>query len=273
MALIAEGAKIGENVEIGPYTQIGAHVEIGAGTRIHGQVVIDGHTSIGRDCEIYPFVSIGLAPQSKSYKGEETTVEIGDRVTLREQVSIHRGTVEGGGKTVIGDDGYIMLGCHIAHDCIVGKKVQMANLASLTGHVHLGDGVVCGGDVGFAPFVRIGDYSFITASSKVRCHAPPYALIFPEYRGEGLLRSPNYVGMERIGKDRQTILAVKKVFHILFEGGGHYKQKLDNLTPDLKKLEEVQSILDFLANCPLHINTMRMLTKYRRPANEIAKGC
>lgn len=261
-------AQIEEGVSIGPYTIIEGPVKIGKNTLVYGHSYICGDTSIGEECHIFPFTSIGMPPQSRSYHGEPAKVIIGDRVVLRENVTIHRGTKDGRGETSVGDDSLLMVGCHIAHDCFVGKNVQMANLVALTGHVHLGNGVVCGGDTGFAPFVRIGDYSFVTASSKVRCHSPPYALIFPEYRGEGLLRSPNYIGMERLGLSRQTISSVKKAFHILFSGSGTYRDNIKKLG-ELNEIKEIQEIILFLDQCPIKVNTMRLLTKYRRPSDEI----
>jgi UDP-N-acetylglucosamine acyltransferase len=267
-AVVGPDVELGEGVRVGPCSVIEGRVKIGRGTRIRGHSVIEGWTEIGEDCDIFPFVSLGLDPQSRGYRGEETWVRVGDGVTIREQVTIHRGTVEGGGETTVGSGTLLMVGCHIAHDCRVGKNVQMANRVGLTGHVHIGDGVVCGGNVGFAPFVRIGPCTFVTASSSVRCHCPPYGLVFPEYRGEGLLRSPNYVGMERMGKSKETIRMMRHVFNILFQGEGTYRDNVGRLDEDMRNCPEVEEVLSFLNFCPLKVNTMRLLSRYRRPLDE-----
>ena len=144
-AVIAPGAQIDESVEIGAYAVIGPDVRIGAGTRIGPHVVIEGHTTVGRDNEIFQFASIGAAPQDKKYAGEPTTMEIGDRNTIREFVTFNRGTVQDGGATRIGNDNWIMAYVHLAHDCQLGSHIILANNATLAGHVHLGDHVFLGG--------------------------------------------------------------------------------------------------------------------------------
>jgi UDP-N-acetylglucosamine acyltransferase len=144
-AVIEAGAEIADDVSIGPYSVIGANVVIESGTHIGPHVVISGHTRIGRDCHVYQFASIGADPQDKKYDGEPTRLEIGDRNTIREFVTINRGTAQDEGVTRLGDDNWIMAYVHIAHDCQVGNQTVFANNASLAGHVTIGDYVILGG--------------------------------------------------------------------------------------------------------------------------------
>ncbi|MDU2997881.1 MAG: acyl-ACP--UDP-N-acetylglucosamine O-acyltransferase [Klebsiella pneumoniae] len=144
-AIVEEGAVIGANVHIGPFCIVGANVEIGEGTVLKSHVVVNGHTKIGRDNEIYQFASIGEVNQDLKYAGEPTRVEIGDRNRIRESVTIHRGTVQGGGLTKVGNDNLLMINAHVAHDCTLGDRCILANNATLAGHVSLDDYVIIGG--------------------------------------------------------------------------------------------------------------------------------
>jgi UDP-N-acetylglucosamine acyltransferase len=175
-AIVDPAARLADGVEIGAYSVIGASVEIGEGTRVHPHVVISGHTRIGRDTEIHPFCSIGGAPQDKKYAGEPTLLEIGDRNTLREYVTMNCGTAQDVGVTRVGNDNWIMAYVHVAHDCQVGNHTIMANNTALAGHVHVGDWAILGGFTGVHQFVRVGAHSFCGVHSSVLQDVPPFVL-------------------------------------------------------------------------------------------------
>jgi len=204
-AIVGTGAIIAESAEIGPYAVIGEHVSIGASTKVGPHVVIDGHTSIGENCQIFSGASIGQAPQSINYKGEPSQVKIGKGVTIREYVTIHRGT--NGGTTVLGDDCYIMNYAHIAHDCQLGKGIIMANSATLAGHITVGDGTVMAGVCVFHQFVRIGRMCMVSGMTGSRMDLPPFVIL------DGLppaIRGINLIGMKRHKFTPATRTAIKK---------------------------------------------------------------
>jgi len=173
-AVIDAGAEIAADVSIGPYTVIGANVAIETGTRIGPHVVISGHTRIGRDNTVHPFASIGDDPQDKKYGGEPTRLEIGDRNTIREFVTINRGTAQDEGVTRLGDDNWIMAYVHIAHDCQVGNQTIFANNASLAGHVTIGDYVILGGFTLVHQFCSLGPHSLTAYGAGISLNVPPY---------------------------------------------------------------------------------------------------
>ena len=175
-AIISATANIADGVEIGPYCVIGDDVGIDSGTRIDSHVVINGPTKIGQDNHIYQFASIGDDPQDKKYSAEKTKLVIGDRNTIREFCTVSRGTTQGGGETIVGDDNWIMAYCHIAHDCIVGDKTIMANNTTLAGHVHLGDWAICGGFSGVHQFCKIGAHAFLGMYAAINRDVPAYTL-------------------------------------------------------------------------------------------------
>ncbi|MEJ2698222.1 MAG: acyl-ACP--UDP-N-acetylglucosamine O-acyltransferase, partial [Desulfuromonadales bacterium] len=175
-AIVQAGAKIDESVEIGPYAIIGENVAIGAGTTVGPHAVIEGITEIGRDNRIFQFASIGAAPQDLKYQGEETRLRIGDRNTIREFVTIHRGTDSGGGETVIGHEGLFMAYSHVAHDSRVGNRVILANGATLAGHVQVDDFAILGGLSAAHQFTRIGCHAMISGGTMVAQDIPPYSI-------------------------------------------------------------------------------------------------
>ena len=155
-AIVAPGAQIGEACHIGPFCNIGSDVVLGSGVRLDSHVVVDGRTSIGDETHVFPFVSIGLAPQDLKYAGEPTSTEIGKRNHIREFVTIHRGTAGGGGVTRIGDGNLLMAQAHVAHDCQLGNEIIMANAATLAGHVEIADKASVGAYSGVHQFCRVG---------------------------------------------------------------------------------------------------------------------
>ena len=175
-AIIDPKAKISDNVKIGPYSVVGPKVEIGEGTIVQSHVNITGDTKIGLNNKIYPFASIGNDPQDLKYKGEKTELVIGDGNTIREYTTINTGTVGGGGLTKIGDNSLLMIGVHIAHDCIIGNNVVIANSAAIAGHAEIGDQVIIGGNCGVQQFTRIGKMAMIGGMTGVSRDVIPYGV-------------------------------------------------------------------------------------------------
>lgn len=238
-AIIGAGASVAQSAEIGPYAVIGEHVSIGASTKIGPHVVIDGHTSIGENCQIFSGASIGQAPQSISYKGEPSQVQIGNGVTIREYVTIHRGT--NGGTTAIGDDCYIMNYAHIAHDCQLGKGVIMANSATLAGHITVGDGTVMAGVCVFHQFVRIGRMCMVSGMTGSRMDLPPFVIL------DGLppaIRGINVIGMKRQKFAPAVRTAIKKAYRLLYQSGLNFTQAIDQIEQE-EIPNEVKEIIEF----------------------------
>ncbi len=215
-AVVAKGATIADDVEIGPYTVIGEQVEIGRGTRIESHVVVNGPTRIGEDNRIYQFASVGDDPQDKKYAGEPTQLEIGDRNTIREFVTISRGTIQDAGSTLIGDDNWIMAYVHIAHDCVIGNQTIMANGATLAGHVHVGDWAIFGGKSGVHQFCRVGAHAFVGMYSGINRDVPAYTMV------SGTPAAPkgiNSEGLKRRGFSADQIRAIKDAYRTVFRKG------------------------------------------------------
>ncbi|MEO6655426.1 MAG: acyl-ACP--UDP-N-acetylglucosamine O-acyltransferase, partial [Pyrinomonadaceae bacterium] len=176
-AIVASGAQIGNDCHIGPFCTVGEQVTLGDGVLLDSHVVVDGETSIGDETHVYPFVSIGLAPQDLKYAGEPTRTEIGKNNHIREFVTIHRGTEGGGGLTKIGDDNLLMAQAHVAHDCHLGNEIIMANAATLAGHVEIADKASVGAYSGVHQFCRVGYEAFVGGYSVVVKDAMPFATI------------------------------------------------------------------------------------------------
>ena len=215
-ALVDPGARLDEGIEVGAYTVIGAGVEIGAGTKVGPHVVIEGPTRIGRDNRIWQFASLGAAPQDKKYAGEPTTLEIGDRNTIREFCTFNRGTAQDAGATRVGDDNWIMAYVHIAHDCQVGNQTIFANNAQLAGHVHVGDWTILGGFTVVHQFVRIGAHSMTGMGTILLQDLPPYVM------ANGNPSAPhgiNSEGLKRRGFSPEAIAAIKRAYKTLYRSG------------------------------------------------------
>ncbi len=241
-ALVDAGARLGDNVEIGAYSVIGAGVEIGDGTWIGPHVVINGPTRIGRENRIFQFASLGEQPQDKKYAGEPTTLEIGDRNTIREFCTFNRGTVQDAGATRVGNDNWIMAYVHIAHDCQVGNQTIFANNAQLAGHVHVGDWAILGGFTVVHQFVRIGPHSMTAMGTILLQDLPPYVT------AAGNPSAPhgiNSEGLKRRGFSSEAIAALKRAYKALYRNG----LKLEEATAQIaaEGLDEVKVLSDFLA--------------------------
>ncbi len=204
-ARVEDGAIIGDGTSIGPYCIVGANVRIGSNCILHAHVNVTGHTTIGDSCTVFPFASLGTAPQDTSYRGEPTTLEIGESCTIRESVTMNVGTVKGGGKTRVGKRGFFMAYTHIGHDCIVGNDVIFVNNATLGGHCEIGDFVYVGGLSAAHQFVRIGHQAMVGGVSGLRHDIIPYGLASGQFAHlEGL----NVVGMRRRGFTHKRLQVV-----------------------------------------------------------------
>lgn len=240
-AIIEEGAKLAADVEVGAYTLIGGRVEIGPGCRIGPHAVITGRTRIGADNHIYQFTSIGDAPQDKKYAGEDTRLEIGNSNTIRENVTINRGTEQGGGVTRLGDDNWLMAYVHIAHDCQVGSHTIFANGATLAGHVIVGDYVVFAGYSGAHQFCRIGDHAFLGMYGGVSQDVPAYVMVSgqpPRPRGV------NAEGLKRRGFSADQIRNIREAYKTLYLRGLQRDEALGELKTRLAEQPELGPLID-----------------------------
>ena len=244
-AIIHPKAHLDSSVEIGPYSIIGEHVSIGARTKVGSHIVIDGITKIGEDCDLSPFCSIGLPPQDFKYKGEPTRVIVGNKNVFREYVTIHRGTPTGRNETVIGDHNYFMAYSHVAHDCLIGNHVIMANAAALGGHITIGDRAVLGGLVAVHQFVRIGGYAMIGGGAIVVQDVPPY-LIVSGNRAE--LHGLNLIGLKRNGFSNEEITALKRAYKLLFHAHRPLKEAIKESRTTWGQLDRVEAFLSFIEN-------------------------
>ncbi len=239
-AIIEDGASIDETADIGPYVVIGPNVTIGAGTKIGAHSVIDGHTTIGRDCKIYASASIGLDPQDMSYTGQPTGVEVGDRVTVREFVTIHRASKEG--VTKVGDDCFLMAYSHVAHDDVLGKGVIMANGATLAGHVTVGDHTVMAGVLIVHQFVRIGRLNMISGMTGTRLDLPPFAMCDGR---PTRVRGINIIGMRRQKMPGEVRSAIKKAFRMIYRSDENITQALERIEKEIHPHPEIIELVDF----------------------------
>jgi UDP-N-acetylglucosamine acyltransferase len=212
-AIIDPKAELDSTVRVGPYSVIGAKVKIAADCIIGPHVVIDGPTTMGRGNQVFQFASVGAAPQDKKYAGEDTELIIGSGNSIRENVTLNRGTVQGGGKTIIGDDNWIMAYVHIAHDCIVGNHTIFANSVTLAGHVTIEDYVILGGFSLVHQFCRIGAHAFTGMGAKINGDVPPFVVIAGEMSAP---RGINTEGLKRRGFSAEQITAIRRAYKTLY---------------------------------------------------------
>jgi len=241
-AIIDPKAKIGANVSIGPYCVIGPHVTLKDGVELKAHVVVDGHTTIGENTRVFPFASLGSAPQDLKFHGEPSELIIGKNNTIREHATMNPGTEGGGMKTVVGDDGLFMVGIHVAHDCVIGNRVIMANNATLGGHVHVGDHVLIGGLAAVHQFIRIGAFAVIGGMSGVESDVIPYGRV----KGERAhLAGLNLIGLERGGVEKDSVKILQKAMKQLFEGEGTMEQRIEQMSSDYAHDKMVMQMIDF----------------------------
>lgn len=242
-AIVSAEAEIGSGCYIGPFCTVGSEVTLGDGVRLDSHVAIDGRTSIGGETHVFPFVSIGLAPQDLKYGGEPTSVEIGEKNQIREFVTIHRGTAGGGGLTRIGSGNLLMAQAHVAHDCTIGDNVIMANAATLAGHVEIADGANVGAYSGVHQFCRIGLEAFVGGYSVVVKDAAPYGVIQGNHaRSYGL----NRVGMKRRGYSKDTIEKLNHAYHILLSSKLNTTQAVERIRAEITDCKEVDILVEFI---------------------------
>lgn len=243
-ALVAKGARIAPGVQVGPYCVIGDKVSIGRNTRLHSHVTIDGKTSIGASCEIYPYAAIGFPPQDIKYKGEDTEVIIGDRNIFREYVTVHRGSLGGDGKTEIGDDNFLMAYCHVAHDVKIANRVIMANAIQLAGHCEVQSNAVIGGVVAVHQFCRIGTYAMVAGFSGVPKDVPPFMISSGGERAK--LYGPNLVGLKRGGFSDEKIASIKKAYRMIFQSKLSLREAVEEAKNQIKDSPEVDTLIEFI---------------------------
>ena len=243
-ATVDPKAEIGEGVEIGPYSVIEKGVSVGEGTKIGPHVVIREGTEIGKGCQVFQFASIGEAPQFSGYRGEKTFLQIGDHNIIREFVTLHRGTVKGGGKTVIGNDNFIMAYSHVAHDCQIGSQVVLANGATLAGHILIEDYAIIGGLSAIHQFCRVGAHAIIGGLTGVLLDIPPYT----KAQGDrARLFGLNTIGLKRANFSGETLKALKKAYRIFFRSGLTLQKAIKQIGEDeISRFPEVQHLLHFV---------------------------
>ncbi|MBU6475284.1 MAG: acyl-ACP--UDP-N-acetylglucosamine O-acyltransferase [Alphaproteobacteria bacterium] len=244
-AVIEAGAELGANVKIGPYCVVGPNAKLGDGVDLKSHVVVAGYTTIGAETAVFPFASLGHAPQDLKYAGEKSELIIGRRNNIREHVTMNPGTAGGGLKTVVGDNCLFMTASHVAHDCVIGNNVVMANNATLAGHVQVGDYCVLGGLSAVHQFVRIGAYAMIGGMSGVENDVIPFGLV----KGERAhLAGLNYVGLERRGFSKDQIRALLKTFKAIFEenNNGTLAERTEKAAVIFSGDESAMRIIDFI---------------------------
>lgn len=243
-AVVDPSARLAPDVTVGPFSVIGAEVEIGAGTWIGPHVVIQGPTRIGRDNRIFQFASLGEMPQDKKYGGEPTWLEIGDRNTIREFVTINRGTVQDAGCTRLGDDNWIMAYVHIAHDCWVGSRTIFANGASLAGHVRVEDDVGLGGFALVYQFTRLGVHSFCGFACGVHRDVPPYVTV-AGYRAEPY--GINAEGLRRRAFSDEEIKAIRRAYKVIYRANLRLEEAVEQVRGMVADWPRLGILADFLA--------------------------
>ena len=241
-AIIEEGVKLGANVEVGPWTYIGQGVEIASGTIVHSHVVLKGLTRIGRNNRIFQFSSVGEDCQDKKFAGEPTRLEIGDNNIIRENCTIHRGTVQDEGLTRIGNDNLLMAYVHVAHDCIIGNNCIVANNATLAGHVTVGDGVILGGFTTIHQFCQIGSFSMSAAHTALFKDVPAFVMTSGNpAEAHGM----NFEGMRRRGYSPELIRTLRQAYKTIYRKGLRTGEAIEQLE-QLATIPEVQLLVDSL---------------------------
>jgi len=242
-AVVDPGARLADGVKVGPFAVIGPDVEIEAGTEIGAHAIVEGPTVIGRDNRIFPYASVGLAPQDKKYAGEPTRLVIGDGNTIREFCTLNRGTAQDRGETTLGDDNWIMAYVHIAHDCVIGDHTILANNVTLGGHVTLGDWVIMGGFSGAHQFCTIGAHAFLQYGSLLSGDVPPFVMV----GGAGPRpRGLNIEGLRRRGFDADRRTVLKRAYRILYREGLRLEEAQERIGDMAADNEDVALLARFL---------------------------
>jgi len=244
-SVVAPEAVLADSVRIGPFCVVGPHVKLGEDVVLHSHVVVEGRTVVGPRTQIYPFASIGHQPQDLKYGGEVSSLEIGSDTVIREQVTINPGTAGGGLRTVVGNHCMLMVGAHVAHDCVLGDHVILVNNATLAGHVEVGDNCIVGGLSAVHQFVRIGRDAMIGGMSGVENDVIPYGLVMGD---RASLNGLNLVGMKRRGYAREDIVALQETYRKLFSGNdtGTFAERLEEAGAEGSGSAPVRDVLAFM---------------------------
>lgn len=244
-AIVADGAQLGPEARVGPYAVIGPSVVLGARTIVEAHAVIDGDTHLGEGNHVFPFASIGLAPQDLKFGGEETSVRIGDRNVFREGVTVHRGTAGGGGITEIGSGNLFMAQAHVAHDCHVGSHTIFANGATLAGHVEVSDYATVGAFSAIHQFCRVGPYAFLGGFTVATMDVLPYS---KTVGNRACLFGPNTLGLKRRGFSTESVAAIRRAYRVLMQSGLPATEALAQieLEPGVGDQKEVQLLVKFI---------------------------
>ena len=243
-AIIASGAELASGVSVGPYAVIGEHVSIGSGTSVGAHAVIEGRTEIGRDNQIFQFASLGAAPQDLKFRGEETRLIIGDRNKIREFTTLHLGTADGSGETVVGNDCLLMAYSHVAHDCRVGNQVILANAATLAGHVEVDDFAILGGLSAVHQFSRIGCHVMASGGAMITQDVAPYSLVQGD---RATTVGINLTGLKRRGFSKEALSNIKNMYKLVFRSQLKLEEAIAAIEADYdSESPEVRTYLDFL---------------------------
>lgn len=242
-AIVDPAARLGAGVKVGPFCVIGPDVVLGEGCELISHVVMAGHTTVGPRCRIFPFASIGHAPQDLRYRGEPTTLAIGGDCIIRENVTINPGTPNGKGKTTVGDRCFILASAHVAHDCVVGSNVILTNNVMLAGHCEIGDFAILGGGVGIHQFARIGPHAFIGGLSAVENDVIPYGMVIGN---RAYLHGLNIIGLRRRGFTREQIHDLRRAYRLLFAAEGTLTERVVDVAEEFAGHPTVHEILDFI---------------------------
>ena len=242
LAVVAPGAELGTDVTIGPFCTVGPNVRLGDGVVLRSHVSVDGHATLGAGCEVWPFASVGGKTQDLKYKGGAPRLVVGEQTVIRECVTLNCATFDGG-ETRVGSKCLIMAYCHVAHDCIVGDRVIMANNATLAGHVIIEDDAILGGMAGIHQFVRIGRMSILGGVTKAVKDVPPYMMA----DGDPLkVYGPNKVGLERHGVSPEAQMLLKQAYKIVYRMDLTTAKALERIEAELAPLPEVRNFVEFI---------------------------
>jgi UDP-N-acetylglucosamine acyltransferase len=247
LALLAPDVELGEGVTVGPFAVIEPGVVVGDGTRVDAHAVVRSGTRLGARNVVHPFAVIGGDPQERGYGGEPTRLEIGDGNVFREHVTVHRGSVKGGGLTRIGGGSLFMVGVHVAHDCALGDRLELANGTLLGGHVTLGDHVATGGGAAIGPWLRVGTRAFIAAGAMVEADVPPFVIAAGD---RARVRALNRVGLARSGVPEASREALARAFRAVFRGAAPRAVAAAALVGDADAY--VRELAAFVAGAPAH---------------------
>jgi UDP-N-acetylglucosamine acyltransferase len=242
-AVIEDGAQIGADCTIGPFCVIGAQVKLGAGSVLHSHVAIAGDTAIGENAKIFPFASVGHAPQDLKYRDEPSRLVIGSHVLIRENVTINPGTQGGGLLTSLGDHVVLLAGAHVAHDCQIGHHVILVNNVMLAGHCSIGDHAIIGGGAATHQYVRVGPHAFVGGMSALENDLIPYGTALGN---RAYLGGLNIVGLKRRGFNREDIHALRRAYRLLFAEEGTLKERVEDVAGEFGSLPLVQEIVTFI---------------------------